>query len=86
MLDNLRDDANASPFFEDDDELPDFLEDDEEEEEPAFSKSPGDPFAFLKPVMVLTPVQRFILAALLFMTVCIIGSMFLLVFGKFAVF
>ena len=82
MLDNLRDDASSS-YFDDDDELPDFL--DEEEEAPA-AKSQGDSLAFLKPVMVLTPVQRLILAALLFMTVCIIGSMFLLVTGRFSIF
>ena len=83
MLDNLRDDADSSPFFDDDDELPDFLEDDEQEES---AKPATDSLAFLKPIMVLTPVQRFILVALLFMTVCIIGSMFLLVTGKFSVF
>lgn len=82
MLDNLRDDANASPFF-DDDELPDFLE---EEEKPEARKTKTDAFAFLKPVMALTPIQRFVIAALLFMTVCIIGSMFLLVTGRFSVF
>ncbi len=85
MLDNLRDDANASPFFDNDDELPDFLGEDEEEQQ-AVAKPQSDPFAFLKPVMVLTPVQRFVLAALLFMVVCIIGAMFLLVTGKFSVF
>ena len=83
MLDNLREDASASPFF-DDEELPDFLEDDEKKEAP--QKSQSDPFAFLKPVMRLTPMQRFIIATLLFMTVCIIGSMFLLVTGRFSVF
>lgn len=84
MLDNLRDDAYESPFFDEDDELPDFLEDDEEGQEAR--KPQSDPFAFLQPLMVLTPVQRFVIAALLFMAVCIIGSMFLLVMGKFAVF
>ena len=83
MLDNLRDDANSSPFFDDDDELPDFLDEEEEEEAP---QPQADTFAFLKPLMVLTPVQRFVLAALLFMTVCIIGSMAMLVTGNFAVF
>ena len=82
MFDNLRDDANSS-FFEDDEELPSFLEDEEEERA---TKAQGDSLAFLKPIMAFTPVQRFILAALLFMTVCIIGSMFLLVAGKFSVF
>lgn len=84
MLDNLRDDANnSSPFFDDDDELPDFLEDDEQE---AIAKPKTDSFAFLKPIMVLTSMQRFILVALLFMMVCIIGSMGLLVTGKFSIF
>lgn len=80
MLDNLRDDAAASPFF-DDEELPDFLE---HEEEKAPSKAAS--FDFLKPIMALTPIQRFIIAALLFMTVCLIGSMFLMVTGRFAIF
>ncbi len=83
MLDNLRDDANSSPFFDEDEELPDFLEEDDEE---SLAKPQSDPFAFLKPIMVLTPVQRFVLAALLFMAVCIIGSMFLMVTGKFFIF
>jgi len=81
MLDNLRDDANSSPYFDDtDDELPDFLDDEEE------IKPQTDSFAFLKPVLDLTPVQRFIIALLLFMAVCLIGSMALLVFGRFAIF
>ena len=82
MLDNLRDDADSSQYFDDDDELPDFLEDDEEEE----VESQGDSLAFLKPITDLTPVQRFIIALLLFMAVCLIGSMALLVFGRFAIF
>lgn len=82
MLDNLREDANASPFFDDDDELPDFLTDDED----AAPKQASNSLGFLKPIMVLTPMQRFILSALLFMTVCVFGVMFLLMFGKFAVF
>jgi len=82
MLDNLRDDADSSSLF-DDEELPDFLEGEEEEEE----KEPKtDSFAFLKPVTDLTPVQRFIIAAMLFMTICLIGSMFLLVTGRFSIF
>lgn len=80
MLDNLREDAEASPFF-DDEELPDFLESEEEKEKPK-----SNPFAFLKPITDLTPVQRFIIAAMLFMTVCLIGSMFLLVTGRFLIF
>ncbi len=80
MLDNLRDDADSSSYYEDD-ELPDFLDDVEEEKQ-----SKPDSFAFLKPITDLTPVQRFVIATMLFMTVCLIGSVFLLVTGRFAIF
>ena len=83
MLDNLRDDANASPYDEDD-ELPDFFE--EEEEKEVIKKPKSDTFAFLKPILDLSPAQRFIIAVLVFMAVCLIGSMFLLVFGRFSIF
>ncbi len=79
MLDNLRDDSSASPFFEEEDELPDFLE----EEAPA---GESNLFGWLKPVLALSPMQRFIISAMLFMTVCLIGTMFLLVTGRFALF
>lgn len=76
MLDNLREDANASSLFEDDEsELPDFLEDIEDEEASGSASS--------NPIMLLTPLQRFILVALFFSAVCLIGSMALLVLGKF---
>jgi len=84
MLDNLRDDADASPLYEDDG-LPDFLEVDMEGmegTEPQKSVSLG----FLKPILALSPMQRFIIAVLLFMTVCLIGSMFLLVTQRIAIF
>ena len=84
MLDNLRDDADGQSYFDDaDDELPDFLE---EEEGEKVVRPQTDTFAFLKPITDLTPVQRFVLVALLFMAVCLIGSMALLVFGRFAIF
>ncbi len=78
MLDNLRDDSDASPFFEDD-ELPDFLEGEMEEAKHSNSNS-----SFSNPVLNLSPIQRFIIAAMLFTTVCLIGSMFLLVTQRFA--
>jgi len=81
MLDNLRDDADASPLYEDDG-LPDFLEVEMEGTEPTKS----DPFGFLKPILNLSPVQRFVIAVMLFMTVCLIGSMFLLVTQRFAIY
>ena len=81
MLDNLRDDADSSPYFDDDDEIPDFLEEEGKEE----IKPKSDPFAFLLPIRKMTSGQRFIIVALIFMAVCLIGSMCLLVTGSFAI-
>lgn len=39
-----------------------------------------------EPILGMTPVQRFIIATMLLMTVCILGSMFMLVTEKFALF
>ncbi|RLD06554.1 MAG: hypothetical protein DRI32_02420 [Chloroflexi bacterium] len=80
MLDNLREDAEASPYFEED-EIPDFLEDEEEEEKPKTNY-----FAFLKPITSMTSMQRFLIVALLFMAVWLIGSMCLLVTGSLSLF
>ncbi len=82
MLDNLRDDANTPSYYEDD-ELPDFFE---EEEKEVIKKPQSDSPSFLKPILDLSPVQRFIITLLIFMAVCLIGSMFLLVFGRFSIF
>jgi len=81
MLDNLREDAEASPYFDDDDEIPDFLENEEEEEKPRTNT-----FAFLKPITSMTSMQRFLIVSLLFMAVCLIGSMCLLVTGSLSLF
>ena len=77
MLDNLRDDIEMD-FG--DEELPDFLDDfDGNEKKPA-----SNPFAFLDPITKkMNATQRFVIAALLFMMVCLIGSMLLLVTGTF---
>jgi hypothetical protein len=71
MLDNLRDDASARPFFEDDEpSLP-------PEPEPApVRRLPGTKF------LGMTPIQRFVLSVLLMLTVCLVGTMFLLVTEK----
>ncbi len=81
MLDNLREDAGMD--FGDDEELPDFLDDGEDEKA---AKATPDPFEFLNPIRKMTPVQRFVLSALIFLMVCLIGAMLLLVTGAFQVF
>ena len=76
MLDNLREEASSSPFFE------------EEEEDLLGTEVPEqkrDWFAWLGPIRALTPAQRLVLAALIFVSVCLIGSMFLLIVGKFSI-
>ena len=73
MLDNLRDSASSSPFFEQEEELPDFLE-----ETPA----PKKPKKSSKNFLGLTPPQRFVLSTMLFITVCILGALLLMVLGR----
>ncbi len=80
MLDNLREDADLESGYDDD--IPDFLDELDEEDE---AKTKTDSTDFLAPVKKMSAVQRFIIAALLFMLVCLVGSMALLVTGKFAI-
>ena len=77
MFDNLRDDASASFYDEPDTEPP------SEEEQPA-AAAPKPRFIASKGSMFLgmTPVQRFIIAFLLMIAVCALGTMSLLITGK----
>jgi hypothetical protein len=71
MLDNLRDQASSSPFFE--------------KEEPVVEKVIEEP-ARKKTIDEITQMnakQRFILAVMLLMIVCLMGVMVLLVTGRF---
>ncbi|RME89276.1 MAG: hypothetical protein D6770_05020 [Anaerolineae bacterium] len=75
MVDELRDQASA--FFEEEEE-PDFLD------EEAF---PSPATSGARNILAsLTPLQRFILALMLMLTVCLIGTMFLLVTQRFVLF
>ena len=84
MLDDFRAQADDGSLFEDDDplefdDLGDFEEEeyDDFEEEPVESEEePGRPF------LGMTAAQRFILAAILLVDVCIFGFAFLLVTGR----
>jgi uncharacterized protein involved in exopolysaccharide biosynthesis len=72
MLDNLRDQAASSPYFQ-------------KEEEPVLDKEPQAPPP-RKTIDQLTGMnarQRFILSAMFFVVVCLLGSMVLLVTGRF---
>jgi hypothetical protein len=75
MFDNLRDDAVPSFYEEDEDTIPP-----EEYEKKPVSKAPKRKSngKFLG----MTPVQRFVIAFMLLIAVCALGSMCLLLTGK----
>ncbi len=72
MLDNLREQAASSSF------LPD-----EETESSALEARRPIRRPRRKQFLGLTSLQRFIIAVLLMLTVCLLGAMFLLITGKF---
>lgn len=71
MLDNLRESASQSPFFQD--ETP--VVEEQQVEVKRRKRSSG---TFLG----LTTMQRFVLALLLFLMTCVLSSFFLLAFEK----
>jgi len=70
MFDNLREQANAAPFYEDEAQF-------QSAEVPA---SPG--IHASSRFLGMSPVQRFVISVILMIMVCTIGAMFLLVTGK----
>ena len=74
MFDNLREQANSNPFYEEEAQFQSA-----EETNPSASHSSS---RFLG----MTPMQRFIISVMLMMMVCTIGAMFLLVTGKIGLF
>ncbi len=77
MFDNLRDQANSTPFYEDEAQ---FREAEGISVPPRPRKSSGGRF------LGMTAPQRFILSALLMLTVCVLGAMCLLLTGKIGLF
>ena len=70
MLDNLRESASQSPFFQEEPTPP------EQKPSPRRRKSTSGNF------LGMTPVQRFLIAVMLFAIVCILGSFILLAAQK----
>ena len=74
MFDNLREQANSTPFYEDEAQFQDA-----EGVRPAASamrKAEGGR------LLGMTPLQRFIIAFMLLLAVCALGSMCLLITGR----
>ncbi len=75
MFDNLREQANSSPFYE---------------EEAQFQEAAGTTTAAPQHrssgrILGMTPAQRFVIAMMFMFTVCILGALALFVTGKFGV-
>jgi len=71
MLDNLREEASAKPFLD--------------EEEAKFQPAAGTEAAVGRSstrFLGMTAAQRFVIVFMLFLAVCIVGSLFLYVMGK----
>ena len=75
MLDNLRDDDSSKPFFED-------------EEAPVAkgSVSMSEPSRSSGRFLGMTPTQRFVIAMLMMVMVCVLGAMCLLITGKIGIY
>lgn len=69
MFDNLREEVSAKPFLDD-------------EEEAKFQPAAGTTSSRPTRLLGMTPIQRFVLVVMLFLAVCVIGSLFLLIMGK----
>lgn len=73
MFDNLRDEAASTSFYEED----------EAKFQPASGTQAGRPFARRSSRFLgMTSIQRFVLAVMLLLAVCVIGTLFLLVTNK----
>ena len=61
MFDNLRDQANSAPFYED------------EAQFQSVEQSNSTPFQISSRFLGMSPIQRFIIAAILMIMVCAVG-------------
>jgi len=71
MLDDLRDKEPASPFFQED-----------AASSSGYSMEFEEPRSHQRGLSGITPVQRFVLAAMLLAEVCILGVMLLVISGR----
>jgi len=74
MFDNLREDAESSPFYE-------------EEGATRFQPASGTKSFFSPPassrrILGMTGIQRFVITVMMFMAVCLVGGMALVVLGR----
>ncbi len=75
MFDNLREQANSSPFYEEEAQF----------QEAASTTSAAPQLRSSGRILGMTAAQRFIIVVILMFAVCILGALALFVTGKFGV-
>lgn len=82
MWNQFREKDEAAPFFED--ETPDVVE----APPPKKVKMPSVNLGryFEEPILGMTAPQRFLLSTMVLITVCLLGTMFLVITGTFTIF
>ncbi len=75
MFDNLREQANSSPFYEKESQF----------QQAADTTSAAPQLRSSGRILGMTPAQRFFIAVMLMFTVCILGPLVLFVTGKFGI-
>jgi hypothetical protein len=76
MFDNLREQANSTPFYEDEAQF----------REAEGISVPPPPKAWGGRFLGMTPPQRFIVAVMFLVSVCVLGAMLLLLTGRISLF
>ncbi len=76
MFDNLREQANSTPFYEDEAQF----------REAEGMSTPIPRQISRGPFLGMTPAQRFFLSVMVFIAVCLLGVMFLLITGTISLF
>jgi hypothetical protein len=77
MLDDLREQASSSDYFEDEEE--DVVE---EVDDPTFNYNEPDTQTSSGPFLGMTPTQRFVIAVMLMLMVCVMSMFFLVLTEK----
>ena len=80
MFDNLRDDSESKPFFQDDSDPGSVAP---RSSAPELRRAPASSGGR---ILGMTAVQRFVLSVMLLVMVCVLGVMFLLITEKIGIF
>ncbi len=75
MLDDLREQASSSDYFEEDEEEEAVVE---EVDDPTFNYSEPDAPTDSGPFLGMTPTQRFVIAVMMLLMVCVMSMFFLI--------